>query len=198
MTILYTVGDGLYVNLTNLCPCDCTFCIRQNGPGAYGSDPLWLEHEPTYEEVIAAFDAFDLSAFKELVFCGYGEPMERPDLLLRVCSFVRGTSNIPIRINTNGLSDLINGHPTAPMLDGLVDTVSISLNAPTAEEYLEVTRPCFGAPAFDAMLKFATECKKYVPEVLFTVVDVLAPADIEAAQRLADSLGIALRVRHKI
>ena len=82
MTILYPVGQHLYVNLTNQCPCACTFCIRQNGDGAYGSDSLWLEHAPDFDEVKAAFAKWDLSGFTELVFCGYGEPTEALELLL--------------------------------------------------------------------------------------------------------------------
>lgn len=51
MTITYKVKNGIYVNMTNRCPCACTFCLRQNAPGVYGSDPLWLDREPTVEEV---------------------------------------------------------------------------------------------------------------------------------------------------
>lgn len=74
MTIAYAVGSNLYLNLTNRCPCACTFCIRTMGDTAYGSDPLWLEHEPSWEEVKAALDAVDVSAYHEVVFCGFGEP----------------------------------------------------------------------------------------------------------------------------
>ena len=82
MTILYPVGEHLYVNLTNKCPCACTFCIRQNGDGAYGSDSLWLQHDPSLAEVKKAFEAWNLADFTELVFCGYGEPTEALEILL--------------------------------------------------------------------------------------------------------------------
>lgn len=84
MTILYDVGGKLYINLTNKCPCNCTFCIRHNGDGAYGSDSLWLEHEPSLDEVKAAFAKVDMSKYKEVVFCGYGEPMERVNEVIAV------------------------------------------------------------------------------------------------------------------
>ena len=195
MTILYPVGQHLYVNLTNKCPCACTFCIRQNGDGAYGSDSLWLEHDPDLNEIKAAFAKWDLSQFTELVFCGYGEPTEALPMLLQTAAYVKTLPGCPpIRLNTNGLSDLIHGKPTASDFAGLIDTVSISLNAGTEKEYMAVTRPKWDN-AFEAMQKFALDCKKYVPKVMFTVVDVIPQSEIEAAQAVADRLGIPLRVR---
>ena len=195
MTILYPVGQHLYVNLTNKCPCACTFCIRQNGDGAYGSDSLSLEHDPDLDEIKAAFAKWDLSQFTELVFCGYGEPTEALPMLLQTAAYAKTLPGCPpIRLNTNGLSDLIHGEPTASQFAGLIDTVSISLNAGTEKEYMAVTRPKWDN-AFEAMQKFALDCKKYVPKVMFTVVDVIPQSEIEAAQAVADRLGIPLRVR---
>ena len=195
MTILYPVGNHLYVNLTNKCPCACTFCIRQNGDGAYGSDSLWLAHDPSAEEVKKAFAAWNLADFTELVFCGYGEPTEALYTLLETAEYARTLPGCPpIRLNTNGLSDLIHGRKTAHLLEGLIDTVSISLNAGTEKEYLAVTRPKW-ENAFEAMQQYASDCKRYVSRVMFTVVDVIPPEEIEAAQAVADQLGIPLRVR---
>ena len=119
MTIVYPVGKGLYVNLTNRCPCACKFCIRQNGEGVYGSDSLWLEREPTVEETVAALEAAGLATCEEVVFCGYGEPTERLDELLAVARHIRTvTPKLSIRVNTNGLCDLIVGAPTAARFEG--------------------------------------------------------------------------------
>lgn len=195
MTILYPVGKALYINLTNQCPCNCTFCIRNNGEGAYGSDSLWLEHDPDFEEVKAAFAAYDLSQWTELVFCGYGEPTMRLELLIETAAYVRSLPDCPpIRLNTNGLSDLIHDRSTAQNLAGLIDVVSISLNAGTEAEYMAVTRPKW-ENAFAAMQRFAVECKQFVPKVMFTVVDVISKEEIAAAQQVADAAGIPLRVR---
>ena len=197
MTATYRVGDGLYVNLTNRCPCACTFCIRQNGDGVYGSDSLWLEREPTVEEVCNSIEK-NLGTCRELVFCGYGEPTERLDALLEVAAWFRKMhSDIPIRVNTNGLSDLIAGEPTAHRFKGLVDTVSISLNAPTAEEYVALCRPKFGAASYPALLKFAEEVKGYVKDVVLTVVGTVSlTSEKEAAcRRVAAEHGVPLRVR---
>lgn len=194
MTILYEVGGKLYVNLTNKCPCNCTFCIRHNGDGAYGSDSLWLEHEPTLDEIKAAFAKTDMSKYKEVVFCGYGEPMERVNEVIAVGEFVKANYGVTVRLNTNGLGDKIHGVPTAKLLQGAVDIVSISLNSYCKEKYNEVTHPKWD-DAFDAMLAFAADCKLYLPQVIFTVVDVIPPEDISRAKALAMSIGIPLRVR---
>ena len=197
MTVTYRVGIGLYVNLTNRCPCACTFCIRQNGPGVYGSDPLWLEREPTVDEVCESIER-NLGNASELIFCGYGEPTERLDVLLEVAErFRKNHPDIPIRVNTNGLSDLIAGEPTAHRFRGLVDAISISLNAPTAEEYVALCRPKFGAAAYPAMLKFAEEVKRFVPNTVFTVVGTgsFTPEKEAACRKVAAERGIPLRVR---
>jgi len=219
MTITYPVHDGLYVNLTNKCPCACAFCIRNNGQGAYGSDSLWLDREPTVDEVVASIDeklklgvevgernasAVHLHLlpsprpYSELVFCGYGEPTERLDVLLEVAKRVKAAwPELKIRVNTNGLSDLINGEPTAAKFAGLVDVVSISLNAPTAEEYFALCRPKFGLPAYAAMLDFAKEVKDFVPSVMMTVVATKDFTDEkrEACEAICEKIGVPLRVR---
>lgn len=199
MTITYEVENKLYLNITNKCPCNCTFCIRNNGDGAYGSDPLWLEHQPTADEVVEALKKCDLSRYRQVVFCGYGEPTCELEILKKAAAFIRSASDISIRINTNGLSDLINGRNTAPEFKSVADSVSISLNAPDKDEYYAVTRPSFrDKDCFEAMLKFASEVKEYVPEVMFTVVDVIGEEAIEKSKQVAESVGIALRVREYI
>ncbi len=199
MTIAYRVEDKLYLNLTNRCPCACTFCIRNHGSSAYGSEPLWLEHEPSFDEVKIAIDAANPLLYKEVVFCGYGEPTEALDMLCAVADYLKQTyPDIPTRLNTNGLSDLIHDKETAACLQGRIDTVSVSLNAGTREDYLEVTRPKFGAQSYEAMQKFALDCKKYVPQVMFTVVDILSPEEMAASKALAEKLGVGLRVREYI
>lgn len=196
MTITYPVKNGIYVNMTNRCPCACTFCLRHNGDGVYGSDSLWLDREPTVEEVCASIDAWDLSKYSEVVFCGYGEPTERLDDLLAVAAHIKTKSDIPVRINTNGLADLIHGESVAHKLKGLIDTVSVSLNATDAEEYNRVVRPKFGLPSYEAMLKFTADCVGIVPNVVMTVVDVVTTPEEQARCReICESIGATLRVR---
>lgn len=198
MVITYPVKSGLYVNLTNRCPCACEFCLRNNAPGVFGSDSLWLDREPTVDEIIASIESRNLDDFTELVFCGYGEPTERLDDLLAVAKHVKSIRpGMHVRVNTNGLSDLIHGEPTAAKLKGLVDTVSISLNTPDPEEYLKVCRPKFGLESWQSMLDFARSCRDYVPNVVMTIVDapVTTPEIQEKCKAITDSLGVRLRIR---
>lgn len=198
MTITYQLDNSLYVNVTNLCSNNCSFCIRNNGDGVGDADNLWLEREPSNEEIAQDILKHDLSAYQELIFCGYGEPLERLDAIVYACKKAREVSKIPIRINTNGQADLIAGHPVAEQLKGLVDTVSISLNAPDARGYNEICQSEFGEGAFDAILKFAADCKNYVPHVVFTVVDVIGSEKVERCRKIAEELGVEYRVRKMI
>lgn len=196
MTITYEVKNGIYVNMTNRCPCACTFCLRHNGEGIFGSDSLWLEREPSVQEVCDSIDAWNLEEYAEVVFCGYGEPTERLDELLQVAAHIREKSDIKIRINTNGLADLIYGERTAPKLKGLVDTVSVSLNATNKEEYARIVRPKFGIESYDAMLRFTKDCTAYVPDVVMTVVDVVtSKEEQERCREICEAVGAVLRVR---
>ena len=196
MTITYPVNKGLYINMTNRCPCNCTFCLRHNAEGVYGSDSLWLEREPTVQEVCDSVDTWDLTQFDEVVFCGYGEPTERLEDLLLVAKYIKAKGDIKIRINTNGLADLIWQKQTTPSLKGLIDTVSISLNTPNQEDYLKVVRPKFGAGSYDAMLRFTKDCTAYVPNVVMTVVDVVtSKEEQEQCRKICENIGARLRVR---
>ncbi len=196
MTITYPNKTSLYVNITNRCPCRCTFCLRQNGDHVFDSDSLWLEREPTVKEICDSIDSRNLADYDELVFCGYGEPTERLYDLLNVARYVKQKSDIKIRINTNGLADLICGEPTAAKLAGLIDTVSISLNATNKEDYLRVVRPKFGIESYDAMLNFARDCVSYVPSVVMTVVDtVTSPEEQALSHQICESIGATLRIR---
>ena len=196
MTITYPVKTGIYVNMTNRCPCACTFCLRHNGEGVYGSDSVGLDREPTVQEVCDSIDTWDLSKYNEIVFCGYGEPTERLYDLLEVAKYIKSKSDIKIRINTNGLADLIWNEKTAPKLEGLIDTVSVSLNATNKEEYLKGVRPKFGIDSYDAMLNFTKDCSKYVPNVVMTVVDVVtSKEEQEICRKICESVGAVLRAR---
>ena len=196
--IIYTYGGSAYMNITNKCPCACIFCIRSNGDGLGSAESLWLKGDPTIDEIKAEIDNFDFSEYDEVVFCGYGEPTQALDNLIESAKYLKEKHSLKIRLNSNGLSDLINGKPTAHLLEGVVDSISISLNAPDSEAYQRVTRSKFGEDAYPALLKFAEECKQYIPSVKFTVVDVISEEEIEECKKISEKMGIPLRVREWI
>ena len=197
MCITYEVAGALYLNITNACTNSCDFCIRNNGDGAYGSDPLWLEHEPSYDEVIAAINSTDLASYPEVVFCGYGEPTARLDLVLDVARYIRKKApDLPIRINTNGHASLIAKCDRAKDFEGLFDVVSISLNTPSAEKYVEMCHPVYQKEGFYGLLEFAKNVKKYVHSVLLSVVrETLTEEELDECYKIADDLGVTLKVR---
>lgn len=200
MCITYIVEDKLYVNITNKCSNRCEFCIRNNGDGAYGSDSLWLEREPTRDEIIDSIFSRDLTVFPELVFCGYGEPTYRLDDIIYVAKAVKERyPEMKIRINTNGHSDLIQGRNTAPDYEGIIDIVSISLNTPSAERYQQICHSIYGEESFEALLRFASEVKHYVPTVLLSAVkETLTPDEIEQCRMICSDLEVTLRLRDYI
>lgn len=198
--VFYDYGGGLYVNMTNKCPCRCAFCIRDMVDSLGDADSLWLKREPSKEELIKMLKQQNLAAYDEIVFCGYGEPTERLDCLLAVCDYVKNDpllkEKLKMRLNTNGLSDLINDRPTAREFSGRLDAISISLNAPTAEKYNELCRPKFGIQSFDEILRFTQEVKQYVPDVTMSVVSgSISSQDVEECRKTAAKLGVKFRMR---
>ena len=201
MTITYEYEDALYVNLTNRCNCNCEFCLRHGKAqgSIYTEDSLWLEHEPSRQEAMDSFLSRDVCSYREIVFCGYGEPTYRLDDILWLVDQLKarfGDKRPPVRINTNGHANLILGRDVCPKLKGRIDTVSISLNAITAQEYVALCHPVQGEAAYQAMLDFARECKQYVPHVILTIVDKdKSPEEIQTCKDIAQKLGVTLRIR---
>lgn len=193
--IVYSYKDNVYLNITNKCPCACTFCIRSQKDAIGSANSLWLEHNPTFEEVKTALDNYNLDNCKEIIFCGYGEPTNSYDVLIETAKYIRENYKIKTRINTNGLGNLVNNKNIAEELCQNIDAVSISLNCSNKEDYFKVVRPKFGIESFDAMLDFARDCKKYTDNVMLSVVDVIGEEEIEKCKKIADSLNIPLRVR---
>ena len=200
MIITYVCDNSLYINVTNRCTNSCDFCVRDHGDELYGN--LWLDREPTVNEINEAIDlalAEGKDKYKEIVFCGYGEPTVRLYDIFEVCRHIRSVSSLPIRMNTNGQANLIWERDVTPDFKGLFDTVSVSLNSPYADEYQKVCHSVYGEEAHASLLDFASKLKNYVPNVLFSVVrDSIPDADIDKAEELAVSLGVKLRVREML
>jgi len=160
-----------------------------------GEYNLWLDKEPTVQEVLEQIG--DPTQYSEIVFCGFGEPMIKLEELLEIAREIKRKGG-RVRINTNGQANLYHGRNVVPLLKGLVDVISISLNAPTAEQYDAICHSYYGKEAFKSILEFARECVKVIPRVVLSVVDVLSPDDIERCRTIAEDIGAQLRVRQMI
>ena len=194
--IIYTFEGSPYLNITNKCPCSCVFCVRDKKDVVGEAKKMWHDKQPEFADVKAAIDAFDWQDYNEAVFCGYGEPTNALDLLLEAAEYMKKTHPaVKLRLNTNGLSDLINGKPTAQLICKNIDSVSVSLNEMTSEKYDKITRNIFPGRAFDALLKFTGDCVKCGADVRMTVVDIISAEDIEKARKICESTGAKFRVR---
>ncbi|MCX8031239.1 MAG: YchF/TatD family DNA exonuclease [Thermodesulfovibrionales bacterium] len=186
----YKIRDSLYLNITNRCTNECSFCVRFHTDYVKGHN-LKLQREPSEIELIKAIG--DPTNYKEIVFCGYGEPTLRLDLIKKVAKWIKEKNGF-VRINTNGHGNLINKRNILPELKGLVDSVSVSLNAQNEEIYNKVCKPIF-KNAFEEVINFIKEAKKYIPHVQITVV-TLAEVELKKCQEIAKELGVPIRFRH--
>jgi len=189
--IAYPIRDSLYINVTNRCTNRCVFCGRESRPVVKGHN-LRLGAEPTVEEILRAVG--DPGPYREVVFCGYGEPLLRWEVVREAAAALKGRGG-RIRINTNGQAGLFLDRDILPEMEGIVDTLSVSLNTDQPEQYLSLCRPENGEEAFDAVKDFLRRAGRHVPEVVATVV--AAPGiDVEACRRLAEEdLGVSFRSR---
>ena len=197
-TYLYTLDGNLYVNLTNKCSNGCDFCVRNERSSYYGNY-LWLRNgDPTVEGVIAAAKGFgDLSRFKEVVFCGFGEPTYKMAEMLALCDFFH-EKGLKTRLNTNGQGNLINKRDIVPDLKDKIDFVNVSLNASCVEKYQPICRSQYGESGFAGMIEFAKLCRRNGVPCRFSIVDCIGEDEVEACKRLAESIKIPLYVRKYI
>ena len=193
-TYLYALDGNLYVNLTNKCSNGCDFCVRNERNSYYGHY-LWIRHgDPTVEKVIAEANRMDLSAYKEVVFCGFGEPTYKVNEMLALCDYFH-SKGLSTRLNTNGQGNLINKRDITADFKDKLDMVNVSLNASCAEKYQPICRSQFGEGAFTAIVEFAKQCKRIGVNCRFSIVDCIGEAEVEACKRLAESVKIPLLVR---
>lgn len=189
--IAYPIRNSLYLNITNRCSNSCSFCVRNYTDFVKGHN-LRLDHEPSYQEVIGSLN--HLEKHGEVVFCGYGEPTIRLDLLKEVAGFLKN-KNAKVRLNTNGQGNLIHKRNIVPELVGLIDTASISLNVDDSKEYDRLCKSEFGENTFEKVIDFAKECKRFLPTTIITFLD-MSGVDLKRCEKIAKELGVELRIRH--
>ena len=189
-TFTYALDNNLYINLTSKCSNDCTFCVR-NEHSTYFGHKLWLAREPSAADVLAQIPD-DISRYKEYVFCGFGEPTVKLPVLLEIGRELK-KRGATVRLNTNGQANMIWKRDVTAELASAVDKINVSLNEATAEEYVKLCKPSFGAAAFEGLQDFAKKCAARGIDTWFSVVDVIGEEKIEKCREIA-----ALRVREYI
>lgn len=190
-TVGYTLHDNRYLNITNRCSLRCAFCPKFNDEWTVQDYPLRLDHDPMIEEIIAAVG--NPEDYREIVFCGLGEPTLRLYALLEVATRIRRRAK-RIRINTDGLANLVYGRDVTPDMEGLIDALSISLNAQNAEIYNRHCRPKLPG-SYEAILDFVKHAREFVPDITLTAIDGLSDVDIPACEKIAQDLGVKFRRR---
>jgi TatD DNase family protein len=184
------IRNSLYLNITNRCSNRCTFCPKFDDFIVKGHE-LKLSHEPDFAEVMAAIDT--KSDFSEVVFCGYGEPLVRLDLVKEVAAELK-RRGLKVRINTDGQANLVHGRNILPELAGLVDVISVSLNAADPETYQRLCNTPFGADGFHGVCEFLREAGQHIPKVVASAVTVPG-LDVDRVRALAEELGVEFRER---
>ena len=188
--IAYVIRNSLYLNITSRCSNRCVFCSRETAPYVKGHY-LGLKEDPTAEELIEAIG--DPSGYDEVVFCGFGESTERMDVLTVVAGYLKEKGS-KVRLDTNGLGDLINGRPICEELKGLIDTICISLNTNLEEEYQKLCNSEFNGKAYPSLISFIKKARDNIPDVMVSIVG-MPGIDVEACRKIAEELGVRFRVR---
>ena len=188
--IAYVIRNSLYLNITSRCSNKCVFCSRETAPYVKGHY-LGTNNEPTVEELKDAIG--DPSGYDEVVFCGFGESTERLDVLKEIAGYLKEKGS-KVRLDTNGLGDLINGRSICEELEGLIDTICISLNTNIEEEYQKLCHSQFDGQAYPALISFIKKARDYIPDVMISIVG-MPGIDVEACRKIAEDLGVRFRVR---
>lgn len=191
---VYTHAGALYINLTNRCTNDCVFCVRSRMEGIDGTN-LWLDKEPTAAEVIEELKGME--SYDEVVFCGYGEPLIKLDEIIEIAKYLKQAGK-KTRINTNGHANAFHQKDVPALLKGLIDKVSISLNATDAAKYQKICRSVYQEDGFAHMLDFARGCVQQGIRTVLSVVDIIGEEEIEKARKIAADIGAEFKVRQFI
>lgn len=192
-SVLYSLGNNLYLNITNRCTNRCVFCIK-NFTNKVGNEILLLDKEPSLKEIIDSLERIDFTNFEEIVFCGFGEPLIRVEIVKEVAKYIK--KNLPssfIRIDTNGHGNVFNRRNILPEISPYIDAISISLNAENAMKYEKLCRPVF-QDAYSYVLDFITQATSYIKDITLSVVNVES-IDLDKCKEIANNLKVNFKIR---
>jgi TatD family-associated radical SAM protein len=190
--ISYKIRNSLYLSVNDRCTLVCEFCPKTKGETKVHEYDLKIEHRPEFEEVVKSVG--DPSVYDEIVFCGYGEPTLRLNLVLAVAKWVKEHGG-RVRINTDGLANLVHKRNVLPEMQGVIDSLSISMNAQNEAVYNQHCQPQLEG-SYDAMLEFLKLAPKYIKTVVASAIDGLEGVDIDKCREIAQSLGVEFKTRH--
>ena len=197
-TYAYLLDNNMYINLTNLCTNDCIFCIRSLNEEVAGSNLNLSSENISYDEVITQIKEKMTPEIKEIVFCGYGEPLLKLELIKKIASFTKEKyPQIPTRINTNGQANVIYKKNIIPEIKGLIDKVSISLNSDNAKQYQELSKSKFGEDVYEEIKSFAKLCVESSIDTTMSIVTGYQDniVNVDNCKQIAKELGVKLRIR---
>jgi len=189
--LAYTIGDKRYLNITDRCTLRCTFCPKHRASPQVHAFDLSLPQRPEVEDVIEALG--NPEDYREIVFCGFGEPTLRLKPLLEIADYVRQHGG-RVRLNTDGLANLVHKRNVLPELSGRIDALSVSMNAQNESTYQRHCQPALRG-SYAAMLDFLQRAPDYIDDVTATAIDGLDGVDIDACKRLAEQRNVAFRRR---
>ncbi|MEW5822000.1 MAG: TatD family nuclease-associated radical SAM protein [Cyanobacteriota bacterium] len=198
--IAYIIRNNLYLNITNKCNCSCVFCVSKYQSSMAGVKLHFKNKEPDNKEIISVLSEHNLNNYNEIVFCGFGEPLLRLETVYSITKYIKNqVGSAVIRINTNGLADLINNKDSLEMLRAYIDGVSISLNAHNPETYSKYTRPAYESKlAYNTVLNSIKRAVELGLDTRATVVygHELDKIDINQCQQIAEKLGASFKIRY--
>lgn len=189
--ISYRLGRSLYLSITDRCTLVCDFCPKTKGSYQIKDFNLQMDHMPSAQEIIDSIDA--VGQYDEVVFCGYGESTLRLKVLLQVAGYIKQQGG-RVRVNTDGLGSLVNKTNILPQMQGVVDALSVSLNAQNETVYNRHCQPQL-AGSYQAMLDFLKQAPDYIPAVTASAINGLEGVDIDACREIAEGLGVRFRQR---
>jgi TatD DNase family protein len=169
----------------------CSYCIKHKWNNKFNGNNLKLEKEPSCEDIIASMG--DLAKYKEIIFCGYGDPLIRFEEVRKVAKWIKKHAGI-VRINTSGLANRYHGRNILSELKGFVDIISISLNGANPKEHNKINSPMYGEESFDEIVNFIKDAKNYIKDVVITAVK-FPGFDISKVENLAKILDVRFRAR---